>query len=70
MSYYVRREGGTLGHVYVGPIRSLRQAERERAAWIEHGREAEVLASTAETRAEVRAWQRRLADYRRWEQER
>ena len=54
MSSYVKRErDGRVG--YVGPIRSKRQAERERLAWVESGFSAVVLPSTPEVRAVVRA---------------
>lgn len=55
MSSYVKRErDGRIG--YVGPIRSPRQAEKERAAWESCGWQAEVLDSTPETRRLVREW--------------
>jgi hypothetical protein len=58
VSFYVRRTraDGEVG--WTGPIRSERQAERERDAWRDCGREAEVVPSTPEVRAEVRAWER------------
>lgn len=55
-SHYVLQDGWT------GPIRSQRQAERERAAWmnLDTGEwTAEVLPSSPEVRAKVQEWQRR-----------
>jgi hypothetical protein len=66
MSYYVKRTRIADGRVgWTGPIRSERQAQRERAAWTceapydgdgpaQHT--AEVYVSTPEVRAAVRAW--------------
>lgn len=65
MSFYVRRirlESGTSGRPvgevgWVGPIRSERQAGREKAAWEADGNfSAEVVPSSQEVRAEVREW--------------
>jgi hypothetical protein len=72
MSYYIRRtrtvdrrplllrRGTAVGAVaWTGPIRGRSQAERERDAWRATGEwAAEVVASNAATRAQVRAWQR------------
>jgi len=68
MSFYVRRTRIADGRVgWTGPIRSARQAERERAAWVgdpPYERDypalftAEIVPSTPEVRAEVRAWQK------------
>ena len=59
-SYYVRRanDDGRVG--YVGSLRPLSRAEREADAWRQCGWTADVLANTAEVRAEVRAWQREV----------
>jgi len=58
-SYYVRRANdGRVG--YVGSLRPLSRAEREASAWRQCGWTADVLANTAEVRAEVRAWQREV----------
>ncbi len=73
MSYYVRRvrtvdrrplllrRGTAVGAVaWTGPIRGRRQAERERDSWQRTGEwTAEVVASSAGVRAQVRAWQHR-----------
>ncbi len=57
MSSYVRRKRN--GRVcWTGPIRSTRQAKREQAAWQQAGWAAEVLPSTPEVLAQVRAWER------------
>jgi hypothetical protein len=57
VSSYVRRQrNGRVG--WTGPIRSTRQAQREQAAWQQAGWTAEVLPSTPEIRAQVRAWER------------
>jgi hypothetical protein len=71
MTFYVKRTRLSSGRVgWTGPIRSARQAERERAAWTGEPPyadgsppqfAAEVLKSTPEIRAEVRAWQTRWA---------
>ena len=67
MSYYVKRrcsEGARIG--YVGPIRSPRQARRERQAWEQSTTStggtfaALVLLSTPAVRAAVRDWERRV----------
>jgi hypothetical protein len=58
MSFYVKREARCGCTAWVGPIRSEQQAHRERAAWEAAGRRAEVLPSTPEVRAAVRAWER------------
>jgi hypothetical protein len=68
MPYYVKRTRITSGRIgWTGPIRSARQAERERAAWTNEppyadgsppNFTAEVVESTPEVRAEVRAWQK------------
>jgi hypothetical protein len=76
MSFYVRRVRLTDGRVgWTGPIRSARQAERERAAWTgeppypagfaDPARfSAEVFESTPEVVAEVRSWSRqRRSEY-------
>lgn len=57
-SFYVKRTraDGTTG--WTGPIRSPRQASKEAEAWIEAGCSAEVVPSSREVRAEVRAWDR------------
>lgn len=60
MSYYVKRSRpGVVGtkRGWTGPIRSERQAHRERAAWTEAGWEAEVVPSSPAVRAEVRKWE-------------
>jgi hypothetical protein len=56
MSFYVKRStlDGKFG--WTGPIRSRARADREAAAWVDCGRKAEVVPSTPEVRAEVRAW--------------
>jgi hypothetical protein len=60
MSFYVKRSrNGRTG--WTGSIRSAAQAERERAAWAEAGWTAEVVANSAEVRAQVRAWERERA---------
>jgi hypothetical protein len=73
VSYYVRRvrtverrplllrRGTPVGAVaWTDPLRSRRQAERERDAWQRTGEwTAEVVASSPEVRVQVRAWQRR-----------
>lgn len=70
MSFYVKRERfvGQTGrqicwpqHIrigWTGPIRSARQAERERAAWVNAGWAATVEQSTPEVRKQVRDWER------------
>jgi hypothetical protein len=68
MSYYVKRTRIADGRIgWTGPIRSARQAERERAAWAYESPyksvepplwTAEVVESTPEIKREVRAWQR------------
>ena len=67
MPYYVKRrcsEGGRIG--YVGPIRSARQARRERQAWEQSTTStggtyaARVLPSTPAVRAAVSDWERRV----------
>jgi hypothetical protein len=57
VSWYVKRSTD-YGYGWTGPIRSARQAERERDAWQAIGRNAEVVESTPAVRAEVRAWER------------
>jgi hypothetical protein len=51
-----RPEGYSEG--WVGPIRSVAQAEREAAAWAESGWHSRVLMGTPQIREAVRAWQR------------
>ena len=59
MSFYVRRSRASDGRPgWTGPIRSERQAGREAEAWQSVGWFAEVVPSTAEVRAQARAWQR------------
>jgi hypothetical protein len=65
MSFYVKKTHTATGRIgWTGPIRSARQAERERAAWTAYSYRspaaftAEVLESTPEVRAVVRAWQK------------
>jgi hypothetical protein len=69
MSYYIKRTRIVDGRIgWTGPIRSARQAERERAAWASEGPykddcpmegfTAEMYESTPEIKREVRAWQR------------
>jgi hypothetical protein len=62
MSFYVKREAPS-GVAYVGPIRSERQAHRERDAWESAGRPAVVLVSTPAVRAAVRAWEKSKRTY-------
>ena len=57
MTYYVKR-ATSYGFGWTGPIRSANQAEREAKAWRAYGTTAEVLQSTPEVRAEVRAWEK------------
>jgi hypothetical protein len=68
MSYYVKRSSERRHDIWTdrdvvdhregwtGPIRSAKQAEREATAWRDVGWSAEVLPSTPEVRAQVRAW--------------
>ena len=57
MSAYVKRSrDGRTG--WTGPIRSPKQVQKEAAAWRDAGWSAEVVDSTPETRAAVRAWQK------------
>ena len=58
MSNFVQRSHPDGRHGWVGPIRSARQAEREAQAWRDADWSAEVLTSTPEVRAQVRAWER------------
>jgi len=56
-SSYVRRTRKDGKVSWTGPIRSARQAEREAQAWRETGEwSADVMYSTPEVRATVRAW--------------
>lgn len=61
MSFYVRRTKSDGSTAYVGPIRSARQADKERAAWESVGQPSEVLPSSPAVRADVRAWQKQVA---------
>lgn len=61
MSFYVRRVTSAGRVAWTGPIRSERQAGREAQAWRDAGRSAEVVESTADVRAQVRAWERAKA---------
>jgi hypothetical protein len=73
MSYYVKRTRIADGRIgWTGPIRSARQAEKERAAWMHEppyertypaSFTAEIIESTPEVRAEVRAWQKSGAPF-------
>ena len=65
MSSYVRRTKPDGGHVWVGPIRSAAQAEKERAAWESAGQPAAVFPSSPEVRALVRLWERSVRGARR-----
>jgi len=58
MSFYVRRVHTDGRGGWVGPIRSERQAEKEKAAWESCGWVAWVEPSTPEIKATARAWQR------------
>lgn len=59
MSYWVRRTNADTGRdSWTGPIRSAAQVEREAAAWRSAGWAAEVLRSSPEVRAAVRAWEK------------
>lgn len=56
MSFYVRREGSSIG--WTGPIRSEKQANREADAWRSVGWSATVEPSTPEIRKQIREWER------------
>jgi hypothetical protein len=57
MSFYVERnQNDRTG--WTGPIRSARQADKEAAAWQSAGWVAQVMESTPEVKAAVRAWER------------
>jgi hypothetical protein len=58
MSYYVKREHRETGRIgFVGPIRSLKQADKEVHAWLSCGtHKVWLLESSPEVRAEVRSW--------------
>lgn len=43
---------------YTGPMRSYAHADRERAAWADHGYRARVVVYDEATRARVRRWER------------
>ncbi len=60
-SYYVKRtrEDGYVG--WTGPIRSEARAKREAALWREGHWGAEVVASSTESKAAVRAWEKAKA---------
>lgn len=67
MSYYVQRQrdgrpdygpNDPPRQGWTGPIRSLKQAQREVEAWQEAGWQACALESTPEIRALVRAWEK------------
>jgi hypothetical protein len=60
MSFYVQRYRTTDQRMgWTGPIRSERQAYRERDAWLSvEGWDAVVVESTPRVRAEVRDWTR------------
>lgn len=59
MSFYVERSRAyPAAYGWTGPIRSARQAHREKDAWSEAGWAALVMPSTPEIRKQVRAWQR------------
>lgn len=52
------KEGDRHAVGWVGPIRSARQAERERKAWAEAAWVATVHPTSPAVRAEVRAWEK------------
>jgi hypothetical protein len=59
MSFWVKRQDpARMKTSWTGPIRSERQAGREADAWTDAGWSAEVVPSSPEVRAEVRAWER------------
>jgi hypothetical protein len=59
MSYYIRRIRLSDGkEAYTGPIRSPKQADKERRAWQEANWYAGVEESTPQLRRAVRQWQR------------
>lgn len=55
-SYYVKRSTADGNTGWTGPIRSEVQAGKEAVAWASVGRTTEVLPSTPEVKAEIRAW--------------
>lgn len=61
----VSAEGTVFGRPVVGwtRVRGSRQAERERAAWTATGWTAEVVPTSPQVRAEVRAWERVAQGY-------
>jgi len=65
MSFYVRRMKAERFEPtrleWVGPIRSDKQAQKERDAWRECGWDATVFESSPDVRATVRAWQKEVA---------
>lgn len=63
MSYYVKRERfNSIG--WTGPIRSPRQAEKEKQAWIAAGWTATTMPSTPKVRRQIREWERaRISEF-------
>ena len=64
MSSYVRRTKPDGGHVWVGPIRSAAQAEKQRAAWESAGQPAVLFPSSPEVRTLVHLWEQSLRGVR------
>ena len=69
MSCYVQRTSPAGRPGWTGPIRSSRQAQREAAAWQSIGWTAEVVVSTPEVKAAVRAWERDVKQRRERQKE-
>lgn len=62
MSYYVSRVRFYPYRIgWTEPIRSPRQAEKERQAWQDAGWIATVVPSTPQVRKEIRAWEKSKA---------
>jgi hypothetical protein len=58
MTFFVKRTTAAGRTAWTGSFRTETGANRERDAWLDAGRAAEVVTSTAEVRQQVREWER------------